>query len=94
MAAEEINAAGGVRGDGRSGVYGWCESAVIEALREAWFAAPDLAAQHAIARRLQEEAFGHVPYIPLGQVAQLTASRSDLSGMLKGVPVFWNIRRG
>ncbi|MBR0643270.1 ABC transporter substrate-binding protein [Plastoroseomonas hellenica] len=83
-----------LRGDGRSGVYGWSESAAIEALRDAWFSAPDLAAQQTIARRLQDEAFGHVPYIPLGQVAQLTACRGDLSGMLKGVPVFWNIRRG
>ena len=83
-----------LRGDGKSGLYGWSENPEIESLRDAWFAAPDLPAQQAAARRLQEVAFGHVPYIPLGQVAQLTAYRSDLTGMLKGVPVFWNLRRG
>ena len=83
-----------LRGDGASGAYGWSENPEIERLRGEWFSAPDLAAQQTIARRLQEVAFGHVPYIPLGQVAQLTAFRDDLSGMAKGVPVFWNIRRG
>ncbi|MBP0495933.1 ABC transporter substrate-binding protein [Pararoseomonas indoligenes] len=83
-----------LRGDGASGAYGWSEDPAIERLREAWFAAPDLAAQQAAARQLQEEAFGHVPYIPLGQVAQLTAYRGDLNGMPRGVPVFWGIRRG
>jgi peptide/nickel transport system substrate-binding protein len=83
-----------LRGDGASGLYGWSQNAEIESLRDAWFAAPELSAQQAIARRMQEAAFGHVPYIPLGQVAQLTALKGDLNGMLKGVPVFWNIRRG
>lgn len=83
-----------LRGDGKSGTYGWSEDAAIEAMRDQWFAASDLATQQAVARRMQEKAFEHVPYIPLGQVAQFTALRGDLSGMLKGVPVFWNIRRG
>lgn len=83
-----------LRGDGKSGVYGWSENPAIEEMRSAWFDAPDLAAQQAIARRMQETAFQHVPYIPLGQVAQLTSFRETVTGMLKGVPVFWNIRKG
>lgn len=78
----------------RSAVNGWCDSPRIEKLREDWLAAPGVEAQVEIARNLQQQAFEDVPYVPLGQVAQLTALRSDLSGMIKGVPVFWNIRRG
>jgi len=83
-----------LRGDGQSGLYGWCSSPALEALRAEWFAAPALAPQQELARRLQEQAYRDLPYLPLGQVAQLTAYRSDLTGVLKGVPVFWNIRRG
>jgi peptide/nickel transport system substrate-binding protein len=82
-----------LRGNGVA-LNGWCESPAIEKERDAWMAAPDAAGQLAAARRLQEQAFTDVPYIPLGQVAQLTAFRDDLSGMVKGMPVFWNIKRG
>lgn len=82
-----------LRGDGKSGLYGWCDSPGLEAAREEWFAAPDLAAQQALARKLQAQAFQDLPYMPLGQVAQLTARKAELKGMLHGVPVFWNIRR-
>jgi peptide/nickel transport system substrate-binding protein len=47
-----------------------------------------------VAERMQEQAFVDVPYIPLGQVIASTAARADLSGMLEGQPLFWNIRRG
>ena len=49
----------------------------------------------AVARRLKaaRQAFIDVPYVPLGQFYQPTAYRDDLSGMLKGLPLFWNIRR-
>jgi len=82
-----------LRGDGKSGVYGWCEDAEIERLRAAYFQAEKATAQRGIAERMQAEAFRHVPYVPLGQIAQLTAYRANLSGLLKGVPVFWNLRR-
>ncbi|WP_242662120.1 ABC transporter substrate-binding protein, partial [Teichococcus deserti] len=83
-----------LRGDGKSGLYGWCESPALETARDAWLAAPDLAAQQTAARRIQAQAFADLPYLPIGQIAQLTAHRADLSGMLQGVPVFWNLKRG
>jgi peptide/nickel transport system substrate-binding protein len=82
-----------LRGNGNA-LNGWCDSPAIEKLREEWFAASKAEDQAAVAARIQQQAFQDVPYIPLGQIAQLTALRSDLSGMIKGVPVFWNIRRG
>lgn len=82
-----------LRGDD-SAPNGWSHSPAIEELRAEWGRAPGPAEQAEIARKLQVQAFADVPYIPIGQIAQLTAYRSDLTGMLKGLPTFWNIRRG
>lgn len=43
---------------------------------------------------MQEQAFIDVPYVPLGQIFIPVAHRADLTGMVQGLPVFWNIRRG
>jgi len=56
--------------------------------------APDLAAQKKLAEQMQLQAFTDVPYIPLGQYFIPTAYQGNLSGVLKGSPVFWNVRRG
>lgn len=90
-----INPAGHVflRGNGRAAAPGWPDSPAIEGLRQEWFAATNLTEQQAIARRLQLQAFEDVPYIPLGQYFAPTAYQSNLTGVLKGSPVFWNVRR-
>jgi peptide/nickel transport system substrate-binding protein len=82
-----------LRANGARAWFGWPESPRIEALRDAWFAAPDLAAQQRICADLQRQAFIDVPYIPLGQYFQATAYRDDLQGVLKGLPIFWNVHR-
>jgi peptide/nickel transport system substrate-binding protein len=90
-----MNPAGHVflRGNGKAAAVGWPTSPKIEELRDAWFKAPDLAAQKALADQLQLQAFQDVPYIPLGQSFIPTAYQANLSGMMQGNPVFWNIRR-
>jgi peptide/nickel transport system substrate-binding protein len=90
-----INPAGHVflRGNGKAATVGWPSSPQIEELRDAWFQAPDLAAQRALAEKLQLQALQDVPYIPLGQFFIPTAYQANLTGMLQGSPVFWNIRR-
>jgi peptide/nickel transport system substrate-binding protein len=92
---DQINPAGHIflRANGKSAAPGWPTSAKIEELRDAWFKAPDLAAQQTLAQELQLQAFQDVPYIPLGQYFQPTAFQSNLTGVLSGNPVFWNIRR-
>lgn len=35
-----------------------------------------------------------VPYVPAGQYLQPVAYRKNLTGMLNGVPVFTNLRKG
>ena len=81
-------------GSGLKGWYGWFSSDRIERLREAWYDAPDLAAQQQICRELQTLAFEEVPYIPVGQWFQPTAHRTDLTNLLRGnLPAFWDVRR-
>ncbi len=90
-----LNPAGHIalRGNGEAGYAGWATMPRIEALREAWFGAPDEAAQQAICRDIQLEAMREVPYYPLGQYLQPTAHRADIAGVLDGFATFWNVRR-
>ena len=85
-----------VRGNGAepSAWPGWCTSARLEELRTAWFAAPNLAAQQVICREMQVQAMQDVPSIPLGQFVQQTAYRTNITGVLRGFPVFWNVKKG
>jgi peptide/nickel transport system substrate-binding protein len=93
--ADWLNPAGHIalRGNGEAGYAGWATMPRIEELREAWFRAPDEAAQKAICRDIQLEAMREVPYYPLGQYMQPTAHRADITGVLDGFATFWNVRR-
>ena len=66
---------------------------LIEALRDAWFSAPDLAGQKDVAIKMQRQAFQDVPYYPLGIYFQSTAFRDSLAGVLPGYSLFYNVRR-
>jgi peptide/nickel transport system substrate-binding protein len=81
-----------LRGTGEAGYPGWSKSPETEALIARWFDAPDLAARQAICREIQVQSMQDVPFYPLGQFAQATAYRG-LTGVLKGFPTFWNVRR-
>jgi peptide/nickel transport system substrate-binding protein len=82
-----------LRGNGASGWFGWPTAPKIEALRDAWFDAPDLATQQKICAELQLQVLQDVPYVPLGQYFVLEAYRKNLSGVLTGLPIFWNVKR-
>ena len=82
-----------LRGTGDRAWFGWPTMPQMEELRMKWFDAPDLAAQQAVAREIQGEAMRQAPYLPLGQYFQATAYRRGIAGMLKGLPLFWNIHR-
>ena len=82
-----------IRGHGRSALFGWPTSPELERLREQWFDTTEDAARADIGRRMQAQAFQDVPYVPLGQFFSPTAFRADLDGMLKGVALFYGIRR-
>ncbi|MBY0331905.1 MAG: ABC transporter substrate-binding protein [Acetobacteraceae bacterium] len=82
-----------IRGHGERAIFGWPTAPELERLRNAWFEAPDDAARAQIGRQMQRQCFEDVPYVPLGQFFSPTALRGDLDGMLKGVALFYNIRR-
>jgi peptide/nickel transport system substrate-binding protein len=82
-----------LRGSGDKATFGWSKSPKLEELRDAWLVAPDLAAQKKIGIEMQRQAFIDVPYVPLGVFYQPTAYKTELSGMLRGLPLFWNVRR-
>lgn len=82
-----------LRASGERAVFGWPRDPLLEQLRDAWFSSTNPEEQVAIGKAMQKEAFREVPYVPLGVFYQSTAYRKDLSGMLKGLPLFWNIRR-
>nr|WP_314071528.1 ABC transporter substrate-binding protein [uncultured Roseococcus sp.] len=84
-----------LRTNGPQAWSGWPNSPELEQLRDRWFDATDLAAQQEAARRLQQAAVEVVPYLPVGQWAEPTALRTDLTGLAKTpLPAFWGLRRG
>lgn len=83
-----------IRGNGTESWPGWPNIPELEAKRDEWFDAPNLAAEQAATREMQRIAFDTVPYMPIGQYFQPTAYRGNLSGVLRGPPQFHNVRRG
>jgi peptide/nickel transport system substrate-binding protein len=82
-----------LRGNGKGAGYGWPNDPKLEELRESWLDAPDLPAQQKIAKEIQLQAFHSVPYYPLGLTRLPTAVRPDITGVLQGFALFWNVRR-
>ena len=84
-----------LRGDGFKANAWWRPmNERMEALRTAWFDAPDLAAQQKICADIQRMAFDEVPVIPLGLSFQPTAFRTTLTGFARSpFPVFWGVRK-
>ncbi len=82
------------RTNGQKAWFGWPESARIEALRQQYLEAPDLASQRVACVEIQKQVWVDVPQFPVGQFYQPTAYKADLTGMVSGFAAFWNIRRG
>src|SRR5436309_2392227 len=84
-----------VRGSGEKAWFGWPTDAKIEELIDAWFKAPDLAAQKKLAADMQVEAYANnVPYVPTGQFVVPTAYRKNLEGIIIAPVVFlWNVEK-
>ncbi len=83
----------GIRGNGPKAWFGWPSMPKIEALRAAWFEAPDLAAQKQICEDIQLEFFKQAPYLPLGCRYAPTAYSSSLTGVRSSFIQFYDVRR-
>jgi peptide/nickel transport system substrate-binding protein len=80
-------------GEGPGSAPGWPSSPRLEELRQQWLDSTDMDTRKAVSRDLQKQALIDVPYVPLGQVSQATAFRDNLTGILNGFVLFWNVRR-
>jgi peptide/nickel transport system substrate-binding protein len=84
-----------LRGNGASAWFGWPTDPKIEALRDAWFDAPDVAAQKKVCEQIQRLAFEDVPFIPIGQWFQPTGYRTNVTDIVKCPNIlFWNVKKG
>ena len=80
--------------NGLSANTGWPTDNKLEELRLKWLDTGDLAAQQAIARQIQEQAFVSLPFIPLGQWSSPSAYSYKLTGVIHSpFTLFWNVRR-
>jgi len=82
-----------IRASGADAWFGWPTDPKMEALREAWFDAPDLEAQQKICRDIQEHFWQNPSYVPLGMYDQPTGFRSSLQDVRDGWPQFYGVRR-
>lgn len=83
-----------LRGHGSAAWSGWPTMPRLEALREEWFDAPDLAAARRVAEEMQRVALQEVPFIPLGLVRPPQAWRRSITDVVRGGPaLFWGVRR-
>jgi peptide/nickel transport system substrate-binding protein len=82
-----------IRASGANSWFGWPTDPKMEALRSAWFDAPDLEAQQKLCREMQEEFWENPSYVPLGMYDQPTAFRSYLQDVRDGWPQFYGVRR-
>jgi peptide/nickel transport system substrate-binding protein len=82
-----------LRGNGKEALMGWPSAPKIEALRQQWIDAPDLAAQKKLAVEIQKQAFEDLPYIPLGQYFAPVAYRKGIVDMPDGFVIFWGVRK-
>ena len=65
----------------------------MEALREAWFDAPDEAARKEICRQMQVEFWQSPPHVPLGMFFHPTAFYNYLKGVPDGWPQFYSVQK-
>jgi peptide/nickel transport system substrate-binding protein len=82
-----------LRASGADAWFGWPTDPKMEALRGAWFDAPDLEEQQKICREMQQEFWQNPSYVPLGMYAQPTAFHSYLQDVRDGWPQFYGVRR-
>ena len=83
-----------LRASGADAWFGWPDDPKMEALREAWFDAPDQQARQNICRRMQETFWLNPSYVPLGLWYQPTGFRANLQDVRDGWPQFYGVRRG
>lgn len=83
----------GLRANGDRAWFGWPDNPKIEALRAAWFDAPDQVAQKRICEELQVEFMRAPAHMPLGCNYLPTAFSRSITGVRMGFPQFYDVKR-
>lgn len=78
---------------GQAAWFGWPNMPKMEALRDTWLDAPDLAAQKAIGLEMQKLLFEEAPYVPLGYYAGPTIYRTSITDIRDGFPQMYGVKR-
>jgi peptide/nickel transport system substrate-binding protein len=83
-----------IRGTGTKGNwFGWPTDARMENLRNAWFDAPNGAAQKKLCDEMQAEFWKNPPYAPLGMYFQPTAFHKYMHDVRDGWPQFYGVKK-
>ncbi len=82
-----------VRGPGKAGTSGWPDLPKIEALRDQFLAANTFEDQKHLTEQIQLQAFQDIPYLPTGAYNPPTAFRSNVTGVIEGFPLFYNLQK-
>lgn len=82
-----------IRGSGGNSWFGWPTDPDMEALRDQWFAAPDLASQQKLCANMQTHFWQNPSYVPLGMYYQPTAFHKYLVDVHDGWPQFYGVKR-
>ncbi|WP_431281089.1 ABC transporter substrate-binding protein [Humitalea sp. 24SJ18S-53] len=83
----------GLRANGDRAWFGWPNSPALEQSRQDWMAAPDTAAQQAVARQIQTQFWQDLPYLPLGEYFRVIAHQRNLVDIPVGLSTFTGVRR-
>jgi peptide/nickel transport system substrate-binding protein len=82
-----------LRGNGKAAWFGWAVNPKIEELYNAWFDAPDQAAQKKLCEQMQVAFWESPTYAPLGMYDQPTAFQTYLKDIPEGWPQFYGLRK-
>ena len=82
-----------IRSNPATAWFGWPDDGKMEALRLAWYDAPDLASQKKLCEEMQAELFANPSFAPLGMFFQPTTFRNELKDIPEGIPQFYRVRR-
>ena len=78
---------------GQAAWFGWPDMPAMEALRDKWLDAGNLAEQKSIALDMQKLMFQEAPYVPLGYYAGPTIHRNSITGIRDGFPQMYGVKR-
>lgn len=83
-----------IRGTGtKANWFGWPTDAKMEELRDAWLAAPSVAAQKKISEAMQVQFWKSPPHAPLGMYFQPTAYQKYMQDIREGFPQFYGVKK-